>query len=734
MLAAAALAAASQAQAAAASPVVVDVSAPARVAFGQGFGLDLTAKGARIAGLQAQVMVNGRAADIGGIAPFVKGARALDPVAIKGGSAVGVYAIGRSHGAKLASVALFPRVRGRVEIRIGAVQVVDANGHRLAVRLKHDRLVVQVGTASKLFHAGRPAVAPAAGSGKTSPDVDSDGHVTRRDLNEAIYGWKASDRSGDTNHDGRVDVADLQAIAGRMTTVKGFSPQAVTPPITFVVNSTADAVDSTPGDRICVTAGGVCTLRAALDEANRHAGPDTVTFNIAGGAPQTIQLTLGKLIINQSGTTVDGFSQPGAHPNTDPVVDNAQPGIEIRGNGDGAKESIYITNSNTVIQGIALNRVWKGFWLSQNASNNTIAGNFIGTNGLGQNIGYSGNAGVLMDAGAHDNLIGLPTLAGRNVIVSVTEGIDLYSTGTDRNIYRNNLIGVSPDGTQAWGIGDNGIDHNFGPKSNVVGGFGPFDRNVVSAGGNDGVEFSHGWNQALPAGQDTSLPYQINDNQVLGNYIGFKPDGSFDAAFANGHCFPGCETNDNGQGINMIDGTNRTIVDGNWIDGLRSGIQVNAAWSTGNIIRNNHIGVAPNGGNGQIGRYGVWLHWNTKSDQVINNEIANTAWAGIALDTPSVYDSPISQNTFRNTGYPAIDMYPLTQVNVNGTQPSGADHAVFYPVITGAGTSTVSGTAPKGAKVELFLSWNDPGQNLRRQRQRERHHRRLVDAGVAEPG
>ncbi len=322
-----------------------------------------------------------------------------------------------------------------------------------------------------------------------------------------------------------------------------------------------------------------------------------------------------------------------------------------------------------------------------------------------------GQRGRAHNSGSHDNIIGLPTLAGRNVIDSVSEGIDLYDTGTDRNVYRNNLIGFSPDGTSAYGVGDNGIDHNFGPKNNVTGGFGPLDRNVIVGAGNDGVEFSHGWNQAFPPGQDTSLPYQINDNQVLGNYIGFKADGSYDPAFANGHCFPGCETNDNGQGINVIDGSNRTIVDGNWIDGLRSGIQVNAAWSTGNIIRNNHIGIAPNGGNGTINRYGVWLHWNTKQDQVINNEIGNTGWAGISLDSPSVYDNLISQNTFRNVGYPAIDMYPLQQVNVNGTQPLGADHAVLYPVITSASTSTVSGTAPRSAKVEVYLSWNDPGQN-----------------------
>ncbi len=40
---------------------------------------------------------------------------------------------------------------------------------------------------------------------------------------------------------------------------------------TFAVNSTADAVDTSPGNGICATAGGVCTLRAAIQEANTFA-------------------------------------------------------------------------------------------------------------------------------------------------------------------------------------------------------------------------------------------------------------------------------------------------------------------------------------------------------------------------------------------------------------------------------------------------------------------------------
>src|SRR5437870_652478 len=46
---------------------------------------------------------------------------------------------------------------------------------------------------------------------------------------------------------------------------------------TFTVNDdTADAVDAAPGDGSCATAGGTCTLRAAIQEANAHSGPDTI--------------------------------------------------------------------------------------------------------------------------------------------------------------------------------------------------------------------------------------------------------------------------------------------------------------------------------------------------------------------------------------------------------------------------------------------------------------------------
>ncbi len=48
------------------------------------------------------------------------------------------------------------------------------------------------------------------------------------------------------------------------------------PEVTFNVNSTADKPDANPGDGVCVTARGACTLRAAIMEANANPNKDTI--------------------------------------------------------------------------------------------------------------------------------------------------------------------------------------------------------------------------------------------------------------------------------------------------------------------------------------------------------------------------------------------------------------------------------------------------------------------------
>src|SRR5213082_2644153 len=55
----------------------------------------------------------------------------------------------------------------------------------------------------------------------------------------------------------------------------------------FVVNSTGDQDDAFPGDGNCETqvGNGICTLRAAIEEANAHAGGDGISFSIPTSDP-----------------------------------------------------------------------------------------------------------------------------------------------------------------------------------------------------------------------------------------------------------------------------------------------------------------------------------------------------------------------------------------------------------------------------------------------------------------
>ena len=73
---------------------------------------------------------------------------------------------------------------------------------------------------------------------------------------------------------------------------------------TFTVNSPFDAADTNPGDAMCETAprNGVCTLRAAIEEANTlGAGNDTIIL-----PPNTYLLTLANELTITGDLTITG--------------------------------------------------------------------------------------------------------------------------------------------------------------------------------------------------------------------------------------------------------------------------------------------------------------------------------------------------------------------------------------------------------------------------------------------
>ena len=114
---------------------------------------------------------------------------------------------------------------------------------------------------------------------------------------------------------------------------------------------------------------------------------------------------------------------------------------------------------------------------------------------------------ILIDPGAHDNRIGEETLAGRNVISgNQRSGVHIYAENARANIVRNNIIGLSPDGTRRVLNRTHGIDVDQGASLNIVGGTGALQRNVLSGNSVDGIEIVH--------------HVKTTGNQVVGNYIG----------------------------------------------------------------------------------------------------------------------------------------------------------------------------------------------------------------------
>src|SRR6185369_13976777 len=90
----------------------------------------------------------------------------------------------------------------------------------------------------------------------------------------------------------------------------------------FTVNSTSDIHDANPGDGVCETAAGnhICTLRAAIEEANKLSGVDTIALQ----ANATYLLSLTSTVDSQTSDLIvtDSVTITGAGPNSTVIDGN----------------------------------------------------------------------------------------------------------------------------------------------------------------------------------------------------------------------------------------------------------------------------------------------------------------------------------------------------------------------------------------------------------------------------
>ncbi len=715
-------------QAEAANPPAFRIAAHRAVDVGEMTGFDLVLP-SRVSAFDARVYVAAGAAEVVGLATFGPGTSMRPELGVDGWT-IGAYGLAGGTDATHVQLVIDPLKAGWLQVRVVFDAASDAAGNRISTAALDAVSTLQVGSDARLL------VAPAGGRGHAPSknaarvrELHADGKFDQADIDEARTAWQAarvgagggcaSGAGGDANGDECVDIVDVQAslaATGSTTTssvriatatAATLAPAAV-PGRTFTVTSSLDTPDASAGNGLCADSSGLCTLRAALTEADYLQGDDRIEFNLVGNAPVVIQIgSRLPLVTSRNGSvTIDGYTQPGSQANSANVSSNGVPGVEIRGNGSAAKEyGLYITSMGNTVRGLVFANLWRGVMVDgADAYDNRIVGNWVGFHR--DQSSSAGQYGILLNTGAHGNVIGSPALADRNIIGNYSTGIDEYGPGTDANVVRNNQFCIAPNGLPA--TCNSGIDHNFGPKNELLGGLGTNERNIFGPSRLQGIEFSHGYNPVGPPDTDFSPAFAITGNQIVGNWVGFKADGSYDAGYRSGLNF---SSSDNDQGINVYDGASDNVVDSNFVASVYDGIQVEAPTALRNIVRNNTIGVSPLGQAAPLTGWGLKIRWGTKDDVIQGNVIRNAAAGGIGLLNTTntggplapAYNVKLTRNIITDTNGPAIDLFGVAGPDPNdpGDGDTGANTLLNSPTLL-ATNAGASGTALAGATVELY--------------------------------
>ena len=178
----------------------------------------------------------------------------------------------------------------------------------------------------------------------------------------------------------------------------------------MVVNTTGDSPDLISGNGVCDTGNFTpvgdpeCTLRAAIQEANSDPDKTQIIFDIPGaGVPSIVPQTPLPPIVRP--VILDATTQPGTGL------------VELTGTGVGPGEisGLTITAGDSTIKGMVINRFPRRGILLQTGGNNTIQGNYIGTDYAGVAARRNGAAGILISQSA-DHVTGGTTAQARNVL------------------------------------------------------------------------------------------------------------------------------------------------------------------------------------------------------------------------------------------------------------------------------------------------------------------------------
>lgn len=361
---------------------------------------------------------------------------------------------------------------------------------------------------------------------------------------------------------------------------------------TFTVNSTGDGSDASPGNGACATSGGgsVCTLRAAIQEANALAGADTIRFAIGSG-PVTIN-TSSLPAISQP-VTIDATTQPGFV---------SAPIVQIHG---GSGSGFSITGSTVTIRGFVVSGFADHGISISGGTGNVVEGCYVGTNMAG--TAADGNAGAGVAITSNNNRIGGREKAQRNVISGNTGKGNLggvwISSGAQGNIIQGNFIGSDAAGIEAMGNHGRGVAINSG-SNNFIGGALPGAGNLIVANRATGIRIITG-----------------EGNLIMGNWIGLNAAGQTHYGI-----WPDPGVLSNARGV-QLRSNNNFVVNNLMASNTFEGVLIFDGDPTGNLIQGNVL--AYNGTSGVGAYYG-------HNNRITANSIFGSGLIGIELGPQAI--------------------------------------------------------------------------------------------------
>jgi len=230
---------------------------------------------------------------------------------------------------------------------------------------------------------------------------------------------------------------------------------------------------------------GAGSLRQAILDANAAPDVSVITFDIPGGGLHVITPS-SILPALTSPVVIDGFSQPGASPNTNGpgLPDNAVMAVVLDGVNLTNFRGIQLSGGLSTVRGMVIMDFGRN-GIQINSDDNVVEGNYIGVDATGSVDRGNGFHGVYVGMDDNNNRIGGNLPEQRNVISgNGMSGVNIAATAN--NLVIGNLIGTDRTGQTAIPNSQYGV-YLGNSSSVVVGGDTPEDRNVISGNARDGI-------------------------------------------------------------------------------------------------------------------------------------------------------------------------------------------------------------------------------------------------------